>query len=141
MIINRRRRFMKRCVIVTIDRDDRLHPTATPNSKPFKFSSSGRRTSSRSFIKFIVCSQSNRVPFVSLCSQLISASIGCLISNFDRKNWKKSSLELHFCLQKIQNEKPCIRRLIGSFRRLIWVRLFVFILIFHHLVLILRLAL
>ena len=39
---------------------------------------------------------------------------------------------------KTRNEKPCIRRLIGSFRRLLWVRLHVFVLILHHLVLILH---
>ena len=60
----------------------------------------GGRKSSRFFIKFSVCTSPFCVPFVSLCLQLISASIEYLISKSDRKNWKKSSFELHFRLRK-----------------------------------------
>ena len=77
------------------------------------------------------------VPFFSLYSSLISALTELLKSNFDRKRKKNSHLELHYSSLESRNENPYIRRLIGSFRRLIWVRLRVFILIFHHLVLIL----
>ena len=78
------------------------------------------------------------VPFDSLCSWPISASKDYLKSKFDWERKKKSHLGLQFLSSKTQNEKPCIRRLIGSLQRLIWVRLRVFILIFHHLVLILH---
>ena len=90
------------------------------------------------FIKFFVFKQSFRVPFDFECSWLISTSKDHLKSKFDRGRRKKSHLELEFLSSSTRNEKPCIRRLIGSFRRLIWVRLCDFILIFHHLVLILH---
>ena len=112
-------------------------PTAENQNRFYKNRSSWQKNCSRFFIKFSVYTQSFRVPLVSFCSQLISAPFECVNFNFDWKKWKKSSLELQTSSSEIQNEKPCIRRLIGSFRRLIWVRLFVFILIFHHLVLIL----
>ena len=57
------------------------------------------------------------------------------------KVWSKEREEItswtSISSSKTRNEKPCIRRLIGSFRRLISVRLCVFVLTFHHLVLIL----
>ena len=91
-----------------------------------------------SIIKFSLFRASFREPFDSEYSWCISASNECLKSKFDRRRRKKSHLELQFLSSSIWNEKPCIRWLIGSFRRLIWVRLRDFILIFHHLVLILH---
>ena len=114
------------------------NPTAENQNRFYKNCSSRRKNCPRLFIKFSVYTQSFRVPLVLFCSQLISAPFECVNFNFDRKKWKKSSLKLQTSSSEIRNEKPCIRRLIGSFRRLIWVRLFVFILIFHHLVLILH---
>ena len=90
----------------------------------------------RSNLKFSMFMNSFRVPFVSACSQLNSASIECIYFNFYWKTREKSSLELQTSSSEFRNEKPWIRRLIGSFRRLIWVRLVDFILIFHHLTLI-----
>ena len=86
------------------------------------------------FRKFDLFTLSLHVPFVSWCSWCISASIECLKSKFDRERRKNSHLELQTTSSETRNEKPSIRRLIGSFRRLIWVKLRVFILIFHHLV-------
>ena len=106
----------------------------------YKNRSSRRRTGPRLLIKYSLFSQPFRMPLVSCCYWCISASIECLKSSFDRERRKKSHLELQFLSSSIWNEMPCIRRLIGSFRRLIWVRLRDFILIFHHLVLILLLA-
>ena len=117
-----------------------LNLTAENQIRFYKNEFSRRRTCSRLSIKFSLFNPSFRVPFVRECSWLISASIECLKSNFDRKRRKKSHLELQFLSSSIRNEKPCIRQLIGSFRRLLWVRLRDFILIFHHLVLILLLA-
>ena len=90
------------------------------------------------FIKFNLCRPSIHVLFDSLYSWLISASKHYLKSKFDKENKEISHLELQFLSSETQNERPCIRRLIGSFQRLIWVRLRVFILVFHHLVLILH---
>ena len=124
--------------IATVDRDGLFIRRMISKIVIYKKRSSRRRTCSRFFIKFSLYTQSFCVPLVSNCSQLISAPFECVNFNFDRKKWKKSSLELQTSSSEIQNEKPCIWRLIGSFRRLIWVRLFVFILRFHHLVLILH---
>ena len=90
------------------------------------------------FAKFSLCRPPIHMSFVSLYSWLISAPRELLKSNFDRKKKKNSHLELQTLSSKTRNEKPCIRWLIGSFRRLILVILRVFILIFHHLVLILH---
>ena len=99
-VITKRRRFDQR----THDRDHWSRWSSIQrlifNFAFYKNGSSQRRTRSRSFAKFSMFREPNRVTFVSLCSQLISASIEHLNSNFDRERRKKSHLELHFCLQK-----------------------------------------
>ena len=87
---------------------------------------------------FLFFTFSLHVSFDSKCSWLISASKDYLKSKFYWKRKENSHLELQTSSSEPRNEKPCIRRLIGSFRRLIWVILRVFILIFHHLVIILH---
>ena len=90
------------------------------------------------FEKFELSRHAIHMPFDSLYSWPISASKDYLESKFDRERRKKSHLELQFLSSKIQNKKSSIWRLIGLFRRLICVRLRVFILIFHYLMLILH---
>ena len=124
---------IKRRVIAIIYRDASFHPRVTPLFCSLKESSSRRKNNPWIFRKFDLFTLSFHVPLVSWCSSCISASIECLKSNFDRERRKNSHLELQFSSSKTRNEKPCIRRLIRSFQSLIWVRLRVFILIFHHL--------
>ena len=78
------------------------NPMVTNQFRSFKNRSSQRRTCSRFVTKFSMFKESFRVPFVSLCSQLISTSIEYLKSNFHQERRKKSYLELHFHLRKLE---------------------------------------
>ena len=137
-VIEKRHRFVKWRLIVTVDRDESIRSDGWVQKSFFKNCSSQRKESSWIFVKFDLFRPPFHVSFDSLYSWCISASIECLKSKFYWKRKKNSHLKLQFLSSETRNEKPCIRRLIGSFRRLIWVRLRVFILIFHHLVLILH---
>ena len=129
---------IKQHLIATVDRNASLHRTVTPLFTSLNVVLCDGRTCPWNFKKFKLFRHPLHVPFDSLCSYCIFASKDYLKSKFDRERRKKSHLELQNSSSKMRNEKPCIWQLIGSFQRLIWVRLRVFILIFHHLVLILH---
>ena len=133
-----RNNSIKRRVISTVDHDPTVDLTVTPLF----------------FYKFSVLRDGN-VPLdfrvKSNClDTTIQVSIDLFIflthfhvrGAFEIENWSRGEGEITSWTpslsSKSQNEKPWIRWLIGSFQRLLWVRLCVFILIFHYLVLILH---
>ena len=68
--------------------------TAEDHLRSFKCVLRDGRNRLRLNLKFSLFAKPIRVSFVRECSWLISASIKCLKSNFDRKRRKKSHLEL-----------------------------------------------
>ena len=88
--------------------------------------------------KYVETTQSWNLLF-STSSRIIFTFEECLKSRFGGESQTKSPLERWNSFSKLQNKKPLIWQLIGSFWARLWVRLRVFLLIFLHVVYILML--
>ena len=126
----------------TRDRDCRSRGISSSDSYAsfylFKYRFSRRKEAPLNLREIRTVQTPIRVPFEFIAFLMHFRIRGALEIGF----WLKEKGEIiswtSILSSKTRNEKPCIWRLIGSFRRLLWVRLCVFILIFHHLVLILQ---
>ena len=127
----------KQNAIATVHRDKHAWSTTENHFGFYKIRSSRREKLPAINLKILLVYKLNSC---GVCFPVFVSHL-CFQWTLEFKLWLREKEEITSWTPssslKIRNEKPCIRRLIGLFRRLLWVRLRDFILIFHHLVLIL----